>query len=156
MAEVSVRIGNLEAGARWEYSLDNGANWTRATGDSFKVNGSIDGGGNTDGAKSVKIRQIDKAGNATESDVLQFNLVTRIEAPSVTDFTLGADKVQVFNQNLTAANLSSFVTASAGVNPNDTRLIIDLDGAGSGTLTYTLMLQNVVYNSINTATIFGV
>ncbi len=80
----TVRIGNLEAGARWEYSLDNGANWTRATGDSFKVNGSIDGGGNTDGAKSVKIRQIDKAGNATESDVLQFNLVTRIEAPSVT------------------------------------------------------------------------
>ncbi len=77
-------------------------------------------------------------------------------AATVTDFTLGADKVQVFNQNLTAANLSSFVTASAGVNPNDTRLIIDLDGAGSGTLTYTLMLQNVVYNSINTATIFGV
>ncbi len=77
-------------------------------------------------------------------------------AATVTDFTLGADKVQVFNQNLTAANLSSFVTASAGVNPNDTRLIIDLDGAGPGTLTYTLMLQNVVYNSVNTATIFGV
>jgi hypothetical protein len=33
--------------------------------------------------------------------------------------------------------------------------VIDLDGAGPGTLTYTLMLQNVVYNNLNTASIFG-
>lgn len=77
-------------------------------------------------------------------------------AATVGDFTLGVDKVEVFNQTLTQANLSRFVTASAGANPNDTRLVIDLDGAGPGTLTYTLMLQNVVYNSVNTATIFGV
>ncbi|MET3432552.1 hypothetical protein ABIC71_002049 [Herbaspirillum seropedicae] len=77
-------------------------------------------------------------------------------AATVGDFVLGVDKVEVFNQSLTQANLSRFVTASAGVNPNDTRLTIDLDGAGPGTLTYTLMLQNVPYNSANTATIFGV
>ncbi|WP_039783162.1 hypothetical protein [Herbaspirillum huttiense] len=76
-------------------------------------------------------------------------------AATVGDFVLGVDKVEVFNQSLTQANLSRFVTASAGVNPNDTRLSIDLDGAGPGTLTYTLMLQNVAYNSANTATIFG-
>ncbi len=74
---------------------------------------------------------------------------------TVGDFTLGVDKVEVFNQTLTLANLSRFVTASAGANANDTRLTIDLDGAGPGTLTYTLMLQNVMYNSANTASIFG-
>ncbi|OWY33011.1 hypothetical protein CEJ45_19000 [Herbaspirillum aquaticum] len=76
-------------------------------------------------------------------------------AATVSDFTVGVDKVEVFNQTLTQANLSSFVRASAGANPNDTRLVIDLDGAGPGTLTYTLMLQNVVYNNLNTASIFG-
>lgn len=74
---------------------------------------------------------------------------------TVSDFTIGVDKVGVFNQAITQANLSSFVRASAGANPNDTRLIIDLDGAGPGTLSYTLMLQNVVYNNLNTASIFG-
>lgn len=76
-------------------------------------------------------------------------------AATVSDFTVGVDKVEVFNQTITQANLSSFVRASAGANPNDTRLVIDLDGAGPGTLTYTLMLQNVVYNNLNTASIFG-
>lgn len=79
----TVRVANLEAGSRWEYSVDGGTTWSAGSGDSFKVKGSIDGSGNTDGAKSVKVRQLDKAGNASESDVLQFNLVTRIEAPTV-------------------------------------------------------------------------
>lgn len=74
---------------------------------------------------------------------------------TVSDFTVGVDKVAVFNQTITQANLSSFVRASAGADPNDTRLIIDLDGAGPGALSYTLMLQNVVYNNLNTASIFG-
>jgi len=77
-------------------------------------------------------------------------------AATVGDFVLGVDKIEVFNQTLTLANLSRFVTASAGANPNDTRLMIDLDGAGPSTLTYALTLQNVVYNSANTATLFGV
>ncbi len=74
---------------------------------------------------------------------------------TVSDFTVGVDKVEVFNQTITQANLSRFVTASAGANANDTRLVIDLDGAGAGALTYTLILQNVMYNSVNTASIFG-
>ncbi|NQE49690.1 hypothetical protein [Herbaspirillum rubrisubalbicans] len=75
---------------------------------------------------------------------------------TVGDFVLGVDKVQVFNQTITQANLSSFVKAGVGPTPTDTRLLIDLDGAGPGTLTYTLTLQNVLFNSANTATIFGV
>ncbi len=74
---------------------------------------------------------------------------------TVSDFTVGVDKVEVFNQTITQANLSRFVTASAGANANDTRLVIDLDGAGADALTYTLILQNVMYNSVNTASIFG-
>ncbi|EOA02494.1 inner membrane protein [Herbaspirillum frisingense GSF30] len=37
-----------------------------------------------------------------------------------------------------------------------TRLVIDLDGAGAGTQTYSLHLQNVAYNPANTHTLFGV
>lgn len=79
----TVRIGNREADTRWEYSLDRGTSWTVGTGDSLKVKGIVDGAGNNDGSKSVLVRQIDKAGNTTVSDLLEFNLVTRIEAPVV-------------------------------------------------------------------------
>ncbi|WP_180937459.1 hypothetical protein [Herbaspirillum seropedicae] len=74
---------------------------------------------------------------------------------SVSDFTLGLDKVSVAGQTVTAANLDSFVTASAATG-GATKLSVDLDGAGPGSLTYTLVLQNLPYAQSNTHTIFGV
>lgn len=74
---------------------------------------------------------------------------------TVSDFTLGQDKVKVFGQNVTKDNLNTFATASA-YNTSSTKLVVDLDGAGAGTTSYTLYLQNVAYNPSNTHTIFGV
>ncbi len=74
---------------------------------------------------------------------------------SVSDFTLGMDKVSVAGQTVTAANLDRFVTASAAPG-GGTRLSIDLDGAGPGALSYTLVLQNLPYAQNNTHTIFGI
>lgn len=79
---------------------------------------------------------------------------TRLVA-TVSDFTLGQDKVKVFGQTITKDNLNTFVTASA-YNTSSTKLVVDLDGAGAGTTSYTLYLQNVAYNPGNTHTIFGV
>ncbi len=73
---------------------------------------------------------------------------------TVSDFTLGQDKVKVFRQTVTKDNLDAFVTATP-YSTNSTKLVVDLDGVAGGT-SYTLYLQNVAYNPGNTHTIFGV
>ncbi|WP_051156314.1 hypothetical protein [Herbaspirillum huttiense] len=74
---------------------------------------------------------------------------------TVSDFTLGQDKVAVFAQNVTKDNLGTYVQASS-YNTSSTKLMVDLDGAGAGNTVYTLYLQNLAYNPGNTHTIFGV
>ncbi|WP_343726042.1 hypothetical protein [Herbaspirillum huttiense] len=64
---------------------------------------------------------------------------------TVSDFTLGQDKVAVFAQNVTKDNLSTYVQASF-YNTSSTKLVVDLDGAGAGNTVYTLYLQNLAYN----------
>ncbi|ONN66142.1 hypothetical protein BTM36_13050 [Herbaspirillum sp. VT-16-41] len=78
-------------------------------------------------------------------------------AATVTDFSLGVDKLAVFDKNVDALNLDKFVKEVAPIQGGmGTRLVIDLDGAGAGTQTYSLQLQNVAYNPANTHTLFGV
>ena len=78
-------------------------------------------------------------------------------AATVTDFSLGVDKLAVFGKNVDALNLDKFVKEVAPLQGGaGTRLVIDLDGAGAGTQTYTLQLHNVAYNPANTHTLFGV
>ena len=78
-------------------------------------------------------------------------------AATVTDFSLGVDKLAVFGKNVDALNLDKFVKEVAPIQGGTgTRLVIDLDGAGAGTQTYSLHLQNVAYNPANTHTLFGV
>lgn len=76
-------------------------------------------------------------------------------AATVTDFTLGQDKISVFGQTITAANLHQFVTASAASNTS-TKLVIDLNGPADGGQVYTLYLQNVAYKPELVHTLFGV
>ncbi|ONN63988.1 hypothetical protein BTM36_24220 [Herbaspirillum sp. VT-16-41] len=76
-------------------------------------------------------------------------------AATITDFYLGQDKVSIFGQTVTKANLDSYVKASS-FGGLSTKLAIDLDGAGPGTTIYNLYLQNVQYNPNSIATIFGV
>ncbi|MDR9835834.1 adhesin [Herbaspirillum huttiense] len=77
----TVLIGAAEAGALWEYSLDRGTTWKPGSGDRIKIKG-IDEGG-TDGAKSIQLRQSDAAGNVSVSDVFEFNLQTKLDAPAL-------------------------------------------------------------------------
>jgi VCBS repeat-containing protein len=52
----TVNVGNLEAGASWQYSLNNGATWVTGTGTSLELAG---------GTYTVQVRQTDVAGNTS-------------------------------------------------------------------------------------------
>ncbi len=78
-------------------------------------------------------------------------------AATVTDFTVGADKVAVFGKSIDLGNLYQFVKEAAPIQGGTgTKLVVDLDGAAAGNQTYSLHLQNVAYNPNNTHTLFGV
>jgi large repetitive protein len=71
-----VNVSKLETVATSQYSLDSGNTWTTITGTSFTLTG--------DGNKSVKVRQIDLAGNvSTSSSALSFTLDTTVIAPTL-------------------------------------------------------------------------
>ncbi|MET3432247.1 hypothetical protein ABIC71_001733 [Herbaspirillum seropedicae] len=73
----TVGVSAMEAGASLQYSLDGGTTWLNAVGNNFKVLGAADGGSNTDGQKSVLVRQVDVAGNeGPASAALSFTLDT--------------------------------------------------------------------------------
>ncbi|WP_075256497.1 hypothetical protein [Herbaspirillum camelliae] len=76
----TVLIGTPEAGIGWEYSLDRGVNWQTGSGDRIKIKGVDEGG--VDGPKSIQLRQTDAAGNVSVSNVLEFNLLTKLDAPT--------------------------------------------------------------------------
>ena len=59
-------------GIDWEFSLDQGATWTRGVGTSFEVTG--------DGAKMIWVRARDDAGN--RSEIVRVNCVLDTTAPS--------------------------------------------------------------------------
>ncbi|MRT29523.1 Ig-like domain-containing protein [Herbaspirillum sp. CAH-3] len=70
-----VRISNIEAGSKVEYSLNN-TDWLVLTGDTLTLTG--------DGSKQVWMRQTDVAGNvSTVSDRFDFTLDTVATKPSV-------------------------------------------------------------------------
>lgn len=66
-----VTVSNLvqpferQQGAYWEYSVDRGASWTRGTGSRFDLDPS------TYAADQVQVRQVDLAGNRSETGALQ-------------------------------------------------------------------------------------
>jgi Ca2+-binding RTX toxin-like protein len=75
-----VNVTGIEAGAAWQYSINNGTNWTPGVGSSFTLTG--------DGAKSVIVRQTDVAGNlSANSAVFTFTLDTLAPTPAKTAST---------------------------------------------------------------------
>ncbi|MCP1316166.1 hypothetical protein, partial [Halomonas sp. 707D7] len=82
--ETLVTVGNLEAGARWEFSLDGGASWTVGTGTSF----SLPEG--TYGLDQVQVRQTDGAGNVSPATALT-PVVIDVTPPAVPVISLVAD-----------------------------------------------------------------
>ena len=86
----AIAVTNLETGATWEYSTNAGTTWVSVgSGDRVTLTGS--------GEKSVIARQIDKAGNiSNSSNVLKFTLETAVvsqnpTAPSAPTLTLSTD-----------------------------------------------------------------
>jgi hypothetical protein len=62
-----VNVEGLEAGANWLYSLDN-INWLIGTSNFISLQG--------DGPKSIRVKQVDQAGNTSEVETLNFVLDT--------------------------------------------------------------------------------
>ncbi|WP_288408787.1 hypothetical protein [uncultured Herbaspirillum sp.] len=90
---------------------------------------------------------------------------------TVTDFTLGVDKIGVYGQpyesrveatryfpyEIRAYNLDEFVKEVSPINGGTgTKVVVDLDGAGDGTQSYSLYLQSVAYQPNLATTLFGV
>jgi len=65
------RWGVESQGIDWEFSLDQGINWTRGSGGSFEVKG--------DGAKMIWVRARDDAGNTSE--IVRVNCVLDTTPP---------------------------------------------------------------------------
>ncbi|OJA03687.1 hypothetical protein, partial [Bathymodiolus thermophilus thioautotrophic gill symbiont] len=55
----TMTVGDLEAGATWQYSIDGGVNFTSGTGSSFILNEG------TYAENTIQIKQTDVAGNTS-------------------------------------------------------------------------------------------
>ncbi|WP_423601339.1 Ig-like domain-containing protein [Roseateles sp. MS654] len=77
-ARGEIRVGGVEAGARWEYSLDGGQSWLPGSGVEL-VSGAL----GPDGGKSLQVRQVSAAGVAGDAAVMDFVLDTLVETPGI-------------------------------------------------------------------------
>jgi hypothetical protein len=121
-----VNVSGLEAGASWQYSINNGATWIDGTGTSFTLT--------EDGAKSAVVRQTDLAGNTSSvSPTFTFTLdtsapvkmvvianMTKDTGTSATDFITndgGAGRIYrgTISAALVAANESLQISVDGGI-----------------------------------------
>lgn len=94
----TVKVAQLEAGASWQYSVDNGVTWSDGSAASFHFFGTADGSGGSDGAKNLLVRQTDAAGNTSpNSDKFSLTLDTTVPAPPTlslaSDTGVSGDKI---------------------------------------------------------------
>lgn len=82
--KVKISITNLEAGGSWEWSSDNGANWT---GGPALINNRAEISLTGDGRKLFKVRVLDRLGNPSDAIKVTDNSGTLIDA-NVLGFTL--------------------------------------------------------------------
>ncbi|WP_199901760.1 hypothetical protein, partial [Herbaspirillum sp. B65] len=119
----TLNITGLESGATWQYSTDDGSNWSSGTGTSVKLTG--------DGVKKVVVRQTDVAGNSSvKSDTVEFTLDSKAVAPTI-----------ILNSPAgTTAGGASITTAGSfvlsGVAEKGAQVVVKRgDGTALGTLT---------------------
>lgn len=102
-----VNVTGLEAGATWEYSLNNGSSWSAGQRDSVTLSG--------DGAKSVLVRQTDLAGNVSaNSSPLNFTLDTAATGTPIINLVAGDDQINATEKSAGVA-VSGTATASSTV-----------------------------------------
>lgn len=122
-----INVGALEAGASWEYSLDNGGSWLKGSGTSFAVT--------QEGESALQVRQFDAAGNESLTRDITLTLDTQAKAPLVND--IATDN----RINLSEATSAITGTAEAGASVSlvvgtNTRTVT---ANASGVWSYTLV-----------------
>ena len=101
-----VNVTGLEPGATWEYSTDSGANWITGSGSNFTLTG--------DGAKTVLVHQIDKAGNVSvASTALSFTLDSTATAITPT-LALATDSGALNNDGITNSGVVNVTDLEPG------------------------------------------
>jgi len=101
-----VRIGRLEAGAAWEYRLlrEDGwsDDWQQGSGGRINLGLGLD-----DGRRGLRVRQIDGAGNLSDSEELRFTLKTQISPLRINSIGTGS------GNNITAVRGGNRIAGSA-------------------------------------------
>jgi hypothetical protein len=150
-----VKVSNLEVGAKWEYSLDNGVTWQVGIGDSFSLP--------ADDSYKVQVRQTDTAGNQRTTASLDLTLDTQapeldlMELAHVMDitkamgFTVNAGAtVKVFiGSSTTALTTTELNSSFSKTSANGLDTYIALSGGqinGSQTFKVSASLQDVAGN----------
>jgi len=130
-----VNVSGLEAGGKWEYSLNAGTSWTTGTQSSVTLTG--------DGSKSITVRQTDTAGNvSTTSTALAFTVDTTIAKPTV---SLTSDTGSSTTDNISSSALVTLSATAADVTRTYT-----VDGTTSAS--YTAPTTNAVHTVVVTDT----
>ena len=130
-----VNVSGLEAGGKWEYSLNAGTSWTTGTQSTVAITG--------EGGKSITVRQTDTAGNvSTTSTALAFTVDTTIAKPTV---SLSSDTGSSKSDNISSSALVTLSPAAADVTRTYT-----VDGTTSAS--YTAPTSNAVHTVVVTDT----
>ncbi|MEI8209917.1 MAG: peptidylprolyl isomerase, partial [Methylococcales bacterium] len=105
----TLKVSDVEVGAQWSYSLDNGVHWLTGSGNSFEV----PVGNYT--ASAIQVRQTDAAGNVSASvGKLTSELVVEITAPTITHFIPSDDASAVAVGSDIVLTFSEAIQAGAG------------------------------------------
>jgi len=139
-----VNVAGLESGATWEYSTDNGSNWTAGTGTSFTLTG--------DGAKSAIARQTDVAGNTSaNSTAFNFTLDTLAPtAPTINSYAIVSDTTLRLTGTAEAGStvtISSGTTALGTAVSNAGSWSFDTSSLVDGTFSVTTKATDVAGNT---------
>jgi large repetitive protein len=126
-----INVGALEAGATWQYSVDNGGTWQTGAGSSFALSNDV--------TTTVKVRQSDAAGNPSAEASLAIKLDTQANAP-VIDTVAGDNFIKIGE---TSSAITGTAEAGASVSlviGANTRTVT---ANGSGVWSYTLQAADM-------------
>jgi hypothetical protein len=106
----NMTISNLEIGASWQHSADGGTTWATGSGSGFEL---ADG---VYSSESIQARQIDVAGNVSESTLIMTDLVidtVEPDAPGVS--TVAGDNIVNITEFGTGVTLEGTTEEGSGV-----------------------------------------
>lgn len=105
----TLKVSDVEVGAQWSYSLDNGVHWLLGSGNSFDVPVGIYK------ASAIQVRQTDAAGNVSASaGKLTSALVVETTAPTINHFIPSDDASVVAVGSNIVLTFSEAIQAGAG------------------------------------------